>query len=899
MKKVKLLFLLAISIFTLGACEKEVTCLQGQELNEKSVCVDIVVVKTCADGEQLDDANNCVAIVVEQFTVTFDTDGGTDITAVKVDSGSTATAPTEPTKEGYSFTMWYSTDDTIDFDFATAITEDVTVNAYWTEIVPGVTNEELIQQDIDYLTANLMVDSSLVDAMTRGKVNRSYVSWSSDNKYVSSNGIVLPLPEGSDPETAQITATFKLTGVEVTHTFDVPLVVQGAVTLATTREVPFENLTTEYDVADANVNLMFEDGGEVPYIKLTDFFDLLDGFIDPETVFIITNTDGVLTIQYDYYDEDEDYTYELILTVDSNENTVGVNDPGFFYAYMYSIETNYGRHIEYMDDTYPGYDFQEGTPISYDLDEYSMDVVSYNDEVYLPYYIANQLFAGSSYYNVYYNYDGLYGIYAIPGSDSDEMATIRDSFKNRKDIPVDMVIHNFNMLAFNLDSFYGLKDIKDVDSYYDELYDRKEEFLSQKITTFENELFDFIFMGLDDPHTSYRLSSFYNSTSASGPTLTAIEQLGTRQRAMYETDGYWDVGSAVDRKWGSAEARPDYWFLDTESVVITLDGFVTVDMEVSDAYDKTLVEEVLEVTDADTIIPPVTDGTKFWYYKSSTLDENILELLVKDVDESYVATYEAALVNLGATALMYQATEGDDTSNIDYYTLTVGDVTYMIYVTYDTEYDVFYVNVMNTVDTEMLSDIDTAYSVNADNGVYLELIFDQILAEQPLLENVTLDLTNNGGGNIGALYRVLGFVTDDPYGVSKIDRDTYGYSTSYVDIDDGIPSYAYLNWSLLTTQLTYSAANEMVAIFITEDLGDIIGMKTGGGACSITPVLLPSGTAFTMSSNSIGATRTGEGTEESPYVYSNTEFGFEPDYPLTLGVIYDADTLLAIVNPTE
>ncbi|AIO18867.1 Peptidase family S41 [Candidatus Izimaplasma bacterium HR1] len=871
MRKIALLLLLTVSIFTLSACDNTPVCTDGQVLNEKEVCVDPVL---------------------DTFTVTFNTNDGTTVASQEVEDGSLATLPTEPTKEGYTFTLWFTTDDTVDFDFTTPITADITINAYWTLFVPEITDEDLIDEDIQYVIDNLMKEPNLIDMITRGKINRSTISWSTDSIYISTTGIIIPLPKGDADMVAEVTATFSLRDTEKEHTFNITLEAQEDVVLATTRIIPFENLTTEYDVEDTNVDLMFEANGEVPYIKLTDFFDLLEGFIDPEIVFTDDTTDGILVYQYQYYDEDEDYTYDLILTVNSIENTISVNDPAFFWAYGYSIETNYGRHIEYMDDTYPGYDYVEGDDISYDLDEYNMDVVLNGGEVYLPYYIANQLFAGSSYYNVYYNYDGLYGIYAIPADDSDEMATIRTSSQNSQDIPVDMVIHNFNMIAFNLDTFYGLKDIKDVETFYTELYDRKDNLLSQDIADIEEELFDFIYKGLDDPHTSYRLSSFYNSKFASGPELTSIDQLGSRYKAMYQTDGFWDVADAIDVKWGTFEDRPDFWFLDSESVVISLDDFNTVDMEVSYTYDKVMVEDILEVTDADTVLPQVTQGSKFWYYKSSTLDENILELLIKDVNETYVTDYKAALVGLGATLIT-----DDETTEIDYYSISVSGITYMIYVTYDTEYDILYINVVDEINTEILNDMDIAASVYSDNGVYLELVFDQIMIEQPLVENVLLDLTYNGGGNIGALYRVLGFITDEPYGVSKIDRDTYGYSTSYVSIDSGIPSYAHLKWSLLTTQVTYSAANELVAIFITEDLGDIIGMKTGGGACSITPVLLPSGTAFTMSSNSIGATRTGSGTVEDPYEYHNTEFGFEPDYALTLNVIYDEATLLAIINP--
>ncbi len=88
----------------------------------------------------------------------------------------------------------------------------------------------------------------------------------------------------------------------------------------------------------------------------------------------------------------------------------------------------------------------------------------------------------------------------------------------------------------------------------------------------------------------------------------------------------------------------------------------------------------------------------------------------------------------------------------------------------------------------------------------------------------------------------------------------------------------------------------MANLFKANDFGPIIGIQSGGGACSITPILLPTGSAFTMSSNGIGAYRTGAGTVEDPYEYHNTEFGIVPDYPLSMTNIYDEATLLAILD---
>jgi C-terminal processing protease CtpA/Prc len=148
---------------------------------------------------------------------------------------------------------------------------------------------------------------------------------------------------------------------------------------------------------------------------------------------------------------------------------------------------------------------------------------------------------------------------------------------------------------------------------------------------------------------------------------------------------------------------------------------------------------------------------------------------------------------------------------------------------------------------------------------------------------------------VGALYRVLGFITDDPFMVSSIDGDTGGASTYVVDID-GIPSYSHLNWTLLSSTTSFSAANSLATIFQENDLGTVIGVQTGGGASSITPILLPNGSAFTMSSNNISAYRTGAGTEADPYVYHSVEFGITPDIEIDTEDLYNEEVLLPLLG---
>ena len=70
-------------------------------------------------------------------TVTFNSMGGSAVTAQSVACGQKATAPTAPTKTGYPFRAWYTSEDggtTLSdtaFDFDTAITENITLYAKW------------------------------------------------------------------------------------------------------------------------------------------------------------------------------------------------------------------------------------------------------------------------------------------------------------------------------------------------------------------------------------------------------------------------------------------------------------------------------------------------------------------------------------------------------------------------------------------------------------------------------------------------------------------------------------------------------------------------------------------------------------------------------------------------
>lgn len=69
-----------------------------------------------------------------RYTVTFDTQGGSEIDSIRVTRNGTVTKPEKPTKDGYIFEGWFTDKDcTQAYDFSTRVTKNITLYAKWTE----------------------------------------------------------------------------------------------------------------------------------------------------------------------------------------------------------------------------------------------------------------------------------------------------------------------------------------------------------------------------------------------------------------------------------------------------------------------------------------------------------------------------------------------------------------------------------------------------------------------------------------------------------------------------------------------------------------------------------------------------------------------------------------------
>ena len=829
---------------------------------------------------------------VNEYTVTFDSQGGPEIAPVVVLFNGVVTQPETPHKSGFGFNFWAKEDGT-EFDFASPITDNLTLTANWIELTP----EQQIEEDYQAVLASFVVSDMELNVPTYGPIHGSRIVWNMNSPYISNSGVVLPLLEGTDPTVVSVSATFRSGTTRVKREFNVQLKAAQPVVLTNSRAVEFTNLTTEYDILPGTLDLWFEEGGTVPYVNPENFLRLIEGFVDPEMLSIMqfTYEAGILTIYYPYFVEEENHTYELTTVIDSVNQTITTRDPGFYWAYAYSTETNYGRNIEYMDETYPGYSYESPeTGLVYDLGKYNLQIVDKAGEILLPFSLVNQLFAGSSYYNVFYNGDKLVGIYALPDEGSDEYNAMMDTSLRGTQFSPDLVVNNFNTLAFFMDHFYGLKEYYGIATFYDLLFEKSSIFLSTEPKIFDGALGQLLHKSIDELHTSYGYPSYYNEVGYAGQVITKINDFGPKVGGWYQ-NSLWPVEDAISSKWGSTAARPNYWFLNTEKThgVITLDSFRTRDLYESITFDNTIVQYIMNTQ--ETLVPAAT-GTKFFFYNTGDQENDQVEVIIKGAAETYFNDYKALLEAAGYT-YVFQASGARP---VGYFTKNIGGIDYMVVANYDAEFEVFYIGIADhlpeTYSIEWpVNATNVSGLINGDSAVYLEFTLDKMTAESPALTHVTLDITYNTGGNIGALYRVVGFITSEPFRTTSITADTGSKSSSYIKIVN-VPNYGPLKWSLLVSGVSFSAGNSMATIFNENNLGPILGIRTGGGTSSITPILLPNGTAFTMSSNSMNGIRSGSGTELDPYVYTNNEAGITPDYQLGVDALYDEASILAILN---
>lgn len=152
--------------------------------------------------------NFSVKTVAEMYTVTFDSNGGSEVEQQTVRAGETVVRPANPTKDGFTFRGWYTADGML-YDFTAPVTEDFTLFARWIrETLPSETTPakptEPDKTDADSVLAFIDIPKS---------------HWAYDAvKYVTDNGLFNGMdashfaPDGKMTRAMLVTVLWRLEG---------------------------------------------------------------------------------------------------------------------------------------------------------------------------------------------------------------------------------------------------------------------------------------------------------------------------------------------------------------------------------------------------------------------------------------------------------------------------------------------------------------------------------------------------------------------------------------------------------------------------------------------------------------------------------------------------------------
>ena len=197
---------------------------------------------------------------INQYTITFDTDGGSEIAPITQDYNSTVTAPTNPTKTGYTFAGW---DKEIP---ATMPAENITVKALWTinkyMLTYKVDGEVYKQYEVEY-NATITPETAPV------KEGHTFSGWSE-------------IPSTMPANDVEVTGTFTINQYKVTFIVDGEIIKQETLDFGSAITAPVDptkighTFTGWNPAVDATVpahDVTYEAMFEINTYKLTYYVD--------------------------------------------------------------------------------------------------------------------------------------------------------------------------------------------------------------------------------------------------------------------------------------------------------------------------------------------------------------------------------------------------------------------------------------------------------------------------------------------------------------------------------------------------------------------------------------------------------------------------------------------------
>jgi len=532
MKKGFLILLTFLLSFTLFACDP----------NEDPDPVDIPDDPIVCDDDQEEIDGECVDIVVEPTDAELVLEAKDaldlgDISAVTEDLV-LPTAGLNDTEITWSSsnTYWISTEGAVNRpqysygDMPVQLTATITLNNEVLEKVFEVTIlkvpvEQEVATDVgalDFFDQTIVTENLNFPVFgSRGTV---FYFESSNPDVITKSGIVFR--PGYTEEDAQVTVTLRATILQYseTYTFNFTVPKMPAPEISETISMPFISLATEWTLEDGNLDVHYMNDGNIPYVNIEEFIDILSGAIESDEM-LYDLTGDVLTMSYVYEAEDEfDEDYTLINTFNFATNVMTVNTMAFFGGLTSSTSSDFGGDLVTVEST-----ATDPIEVVVDFDDYNMQVFNIDGITYMPFHLANFFYSGSM-FNTYYNGEEILAIDAWQMDADEVIAQMEDTPLANVEMPDDMRKFTYNFLALSYDLIYGLKEDKEIESGHSYLNNYLKTMILGDNDDLSNAMKDAQY-GLDDPHSGYLMTGYYDGVRDLG---LYIDDIGPRWRAMVE-----------------------------------------------------------------------------------------------------------------------------------------------------------------------------------------------------------------------------------------------------------------------------------------------------------------------------------------------------------------------------
>ena len=302
-------------------------------------------------------------------------------------------------------------------------------------------------------------------------------------------------------------------------------------------------MTTKY--LDNNSNLqtlsstvyLMNAKGDIPYVEFRSFYNSHYGLLWNSLNATQTKVEnkvykfssGLGTI---YINTEDD----LIYTVDAESfrTVLAVNVANGTTFIASGIETSYisltGATTKRVDRS----------PFSFDLGRYGIDIILYEDVVYMPLQIMLDIFLNGNNVPFAYNGKDVYDISefgdTLTGNVSDASSLEYDFYHNspwyqQSTRESHLARFTYNDLCFNLDYFYGLKDFRGITSFNDYFVNNgyESELKSTNSATYELALARFVGSWMFEGHAGYtRVSPYQQNNSNVSSTYSTYRQSNPR-----------------------------------------------------------------------------------------------------------------------------------------------------------------------------------------------------------------------------------------------------------------------------------------------------------------------------------------------------------------------------------